>query len=108
MAELLANFETVEHLYRAYMPFISPAGLFITTRESYQMEQKVSIAYRLPGSATTHEFQGTVCWINPLGAQGGRPQGIGVRIDSDVELHKSQIENLLAAKLSSGELTSTI
>ncbi|GLS84641.1 PilZ domain-containing protein [Paraferrimonas haliotis] len=108
MADLLANFESVEQLYRAYMPFISPVAMFVSTNDSYQMEQKLTVAYRLPGSATTYEFEGSVCWINPLGSQGGRPQGVGIKVESDIELHKSQIENLLAAKLNSGELTSTI
>ncbi|NRB25548.1 PilZ domain-containing protein [Shewanella sp.] len=108
MIDLVVNFDTLHQLYRAYMPFIQPAGLFIATSESHYLGQELSIAYQLPDSPNRHEFQGMVVWINPLGASGGRPAGIGIKFLSDAELHKQHIETLLARELSSGDLTCTM
>ncbi|GIU49699.1 PilZ domain-containing protein [Shewanella algidipiscicola] len=108
MVDLVVNFDTLHQLYRAYMPFIQPAGLFVATTESHYLGQELSIVYQLPGLTTKMEFQGLVVWINPLGASGGRPAGIGVKIISDASTHKHHIENLLARELSSSDLTCTM
>ncbi|QLE85809.1 MULTISPECIES: PilZ domain-containing protein [Shewanella] len=108
MVDLVVNFDTLHQLYRAYMPFIQPAGLFIATSESHYLGQELTIAYQLPGSTTKQEFKGAVVWINPLGASGGRPAGIGVKILSDADTHKHHIENLLSRELASGDLTCTM
>ncbi|QFU22460.1 PilZ domain-containing protein [Shewanella eurypsychrophilus] len=108
MIDLVVNFDTLHQLYRAYMPFIKPVGLFIATSESHYLGQDLMIAYQLPGSTNKHEFKGVVVWINPLGASGGRPVGIGIKILSDAETHKHHIETLLSAELASGDLTCTM
>lgn len=108
MVDFVVNFDTLHQLYRAYMPFIKPAGLFVTTNESHYLGQPLTIAYRLPGETTTNEFRGVVVWINPLGAPGGRPVGIGVKIISQPDSHKHYIEKLLSHELASGGLTCTM
>jgi len=108
MIDLVVNFDTLHQLYRAYMPFIKPAGLFVATTESHFLGQELTIAYQLPGSTVKHEFDGIVVWINPLGASGGRPAGIGVKILTDPDTHKHHIENLLSRELASGDLTCTM
>jgi len=108
MVDLVVNFDTLHQLYRAYMPFIKPAGLFIATSESHYLGQELTIAYRLPGATSAHEFRGVVVWINPIGASGGRPAGIGIKILTDADSHKHHIENLLSRELASGDLTCTM
>ncbi|MBB1440362.1 PilZ domain-containing protein [Shewanella sp. SG41-4] len=108
MVDLVVNYDTLHKLYRAYMPFIKPAGLFVATSESHFLGQELTIAYRLPNATQTNEFKGTVVWINPLGASGGRPAGIGVKIKTDVESHKHHIEKLLSSELASSDLTCTM
>ncbi|ABV37253.1 type IV pilus assembly PilZ [Shewanella sediminis HAW-EB3] len=108
MIDLVVNFDTLHQLYRAYMPFIKPAGLFVATTESHYLGQELTIAYQLPGSTSKHQFEGVVVWINPLGASGGRPAGIGVKILTDPDTHKHHIENLLSRELASGDLTCTM
>ncbi|MBO1271378.1 MULTISPECIES: PilZ domain-containing protein [Shewanella] len=108
MVDLIVNFDTLHQLYRAYMPFIQPAGLFVTTTESHFLGQEMRIGYRLPGATGINEFQGVVVWINPLGASGGRPAGVGVKILSEAQEHKQRIENLLSRELASGDLTCTM
>lgn len=108
MIDLVVNFDTLHQLYRAYMPFIKPAGLFVATTESHFLGQELMISYQLPGSTNKHEFKGSVVWINPLGASGGRPAGIGVKILTEAEEHKHHIENYLSSELSSSDLTCTM
>ena len=58
MVDLTVNFDTLHQLYRAYMPFIQPAGLFVATTEGHFLGQEIQIGYRLPGSTHVNEFQG--------------------------------------------------
>ncbi|AZQ10844.1 MULTISPECIES: PilZ domain-containing protein [Shewanella] len=108
MVDLVVNFDTLHQLYRAYMPFIKPAGLFVSTSESHFLGQELTLAYRLPGATTVHQLKGVVVWINPVGASGGRPPGVGLKILSDADTHKHHIENLLSRELASGDLTCTM
>ncbi len=108
MVDLIVNFDTLHQLYRAYMPFIKPAGLFIATSETHYLGETLTVAYRLPGASTPSEFRGVVAWINPLGASGGRPVGIGIKILSEPASHKHHIEKLLSRELASGDLTCTM
>ncbi|WP_445945672.1 PilZ domain-containing protein [Shewanella sp.] len=108
MVNLVVNFDSLHQLYRAYMPFIKPAGLFIATSESHYLGESLTISYRLPDATQMHEFTGTVVWINPLGASGGRPAGVGLKIKTDPESHKNHIEKLLSRELASADLTCTM
>ncbi|MBB1270109.1 PilZ domain-containing protein [Shewanella sp. SR44-3] len=108
MVNLVVNFDSLHQLYRAYMPFIKPAGLFVATSESHYLGESLTISYRLPDATQMHEFTGTVVWINPLGASGGRPAGVGLKIKTDPESHKNHIEKLLSRELASADLTCTM
>ncbi|GIU47898.1 pilus assembly protein PilZ [Shewanella sairae] len=108
MINLVVKFESLQQLYRAYMPFIKPFGLFVSCTDSYTLGQEVFVTYQLPGGTLEYDFKGTVVWINPLGASGGRPAGIGVKALSEPDFHKHQIEQLLSSELASGDLTCTM
>jgi type IV pilus assembly protein PilZ len=49
MVNLVVHFDSLHQLYRAYMPFIKPAGLFVATSESHYLGETLTISYRLPG-----------------------------------------------------------
>lgn len=108
MTNLVVKFDSLQQLYRAYMPFIKPIGLFISCSESFPLGQEIKVSYQLPDGTQNHSFTGSVIWINPLGASGGRPAGIGVKILSEPDFHKHQIEQLLSRQLASGDLTYTM
>ncbi|ABE55331.1 type IV pilus assembly PilZ [Shewanella denitrificans OS217] len=108
MVNLVVHFDSLHQLYRAYMPFIKPAGLFVATSESHYLGETLTISYRLPDATQMHEFTGVVVWINPLGASGGRPAGVGLKIKTDPESHKNHIEKLLSRELASADLTCTM
>ncbi|GIU07454.1 MULTISPECIES: PilZ domain-containing protein [unclassified Shewanella] len=108
MTNLVVKFESLQQLYRAYMPFIKPIGMFVSCSQSFVLGQELMITYQLPGTTQGHDFKGSVIWINPLGASGGRPAGIGVKILTEPDFHKHQIEQLLSRELASGDLTCTM
>ncbi|ABZ76933.1 type IV pilus biogenesis protein PilZ [Shewanella halifaxensis HAW-EB4] len=108
MMNLVVKFESLQQLYRAYMPFIKPIGMFVASAESFTLGQEIMVRYQLPSGSQHHEFKGSVIWINPLGASGGRPAGVGVKILSEPDFHKHHIEQLLSRELASGDLTCTM
>ncbi|MBV7314599.1 PilZ domain-containing protein [Shewanella sp. NIFS-20-20] len=108
MVDLSVDFESREQAYKAYMPFIRPMGLFFETSQTHALGDHVDISYRLPGMQQAFECAGIVVWINPVGASGARPTGIGVKLLTDPHAHKQHFDSLLSAELASSQLTSTM
>ncbi|WP_028766886.1 PilZ domain-containing protein [Shewanella fidelis] len=108
MPNLVVKFESLQQLYRAYMPFIKPIGMFVATADSFTLGQEVRVSYQLPAMNQIYDFSGKVVWINPVGASGGRPAGVGVKILTEADFHKHHIEKLLSSELASADLTSTM
>ena len=90
------------------MPFISPAGVFINMAKPLALGEGILVQYQLPQDNNFYQFSGTVVWSNPQGASGGRPVGVGVKIESDDQIHRQRIEKLLASELNSDDLTCTM
>lgn len=101
---------TKGELYQAWMPFIAGGGIFVPSPRAYALGDEVFLLLTFMQETAKIPLHGTVAWINPAGAAGGRPQGIGVRIQSDPvadELRK-RIEGVLAGVLNSSRPTHTI
>lgn len=77
-------------LHAAYMPFVKPCGLFITTNKPYQLGDEVFILLSLLQEPARIPLSGKVVWLTPNGADGNRQPGIGVRLTSKnaAELHR--------------------
>ena len=97
-------------LYAAYMPFVRNGGLFIPTAKSYKLGDEVFMLLQLMDDPTRHPVAGTVAWITPHGAQGGKTQGIGVHFSADEssKVLRSRIEQVLAGHLGSNRPTHTL
>ena len=108
MERVSIRFENLHQLYRAYMPFIKPAGLFINMSKPLALGEGILVQYQLPEDNNFYQFSGSVVWSNPIGASGGRPIGVGVKIESDHQVHIQRLEKLLASELSSDDLTCTM
>lgn len=103
------DFATIKELYRAYMPFIINGGIFIPTKESFYIGEEVELDLRLIKDPERLTSNGVVVWLTPVGAQGGKPAGIGVQLDTGNEgLLWNRIETHLAEKLNSSEQTDTM
>ena len=108
MLELVAEFENVNQLYRAYMPFVTHGGLFISTHHEAKIGDKVTVSLTLPDDLEATVFDSTIVWFNPVGAQGARPTGVGVQLPKDNIKIKTVIETTLSRKLNGVEMTATM
>jgi type IV pilus assembly protein PilZ len=96
-------------LYAAYMPFVKNGGLFIPTSKNYQLGNEVFMLLTLMDEPERMPVAGTIIWITPKGAEGGRSAGIGVQFsEQDGGAARSKIETYLAAVLNADRSTHTM
>jgi type IV pilus assembly protein PilZ len=70
-------------LYNHYLPFLKNGGLLVPTKKSYKLGDGVFLQLELFKERVA--VSGKVAWINPEGAQGSRPQGIGVHFNKNIK-----------------------
>jgi type IV pilus assembly protein PilZ len=107
---LSLNINSKSALYAAFMPQLKSGGLFIPTSKNYNIGDEVFMLLTLMDDPARVPVAGTVVWITPAGAQGGKVQGIGVHFNNDesgVEVRR-KIEGLLGGTLQSNRPTHTI
>jgi type IV pilus assembly protein PilZ len=96
-------------LYMAYMPFVVGGGLFVPTTREHELGDEVFLLVQLMGETDKSAITGRVVWITPKGAQGNRPQGVGVQFTGpEQEAIRTRIENQLGASLNSKRPTHTM
>lgn len=106
---LSLQLKTIEELYAAYLGFLKNGGLFVATEKNYQLGDEVFMLVNLPEESEKIPVAGKVVWINPKGAQGSRPQGIGIQFgELDNGATRSKIESMLAGKAKSDARTHTM
>lgn len=108
MISISIEFKNIQQLYGSYMPYVNHGGLFFISQEKVELGQQVKVSVMLPDDLEPSVFEGPVIWINPLGAQGGRPVGFGVAFSEAQIKLRTEIERLLGPKLSGGDVTSTM
>jgi type IV pilus assembly protein PilZ len=103
------NFSTEALLYLAYMPFVKGGGLFVRTKNGYELGSNVMLSVQLLNEPDSYLVEGKVVWITPKGAQGNKPAGIGVQFTGENSRHFcNKIETYLAGMLKSTQITDTI
>ena len=107
---LSLNINSKSALYAAYMPFLTNGGIFVPTPKPYKIGDEVFMLLQLMDDATRHPVAGTVVWLTPNGAQGGKAQGIGVHFSPDEasKVLRDRIEKILAGHLGSSRPTHTL
>ena len=101
---------TKAELYQAWMPFLQGGGLFIPSSKPHALGEEVFLLFSFMQEPAKVPLRGTVVWINPAHASGGRPQGVGVKIQAEPawdEMRK-KIEATLAGVANSPRPTHTI
>lgn len=94
------TFESTKALCESYMPFITSAALFIPSKELFEMGEEVNVDIQLMDEADRIQYKGCVVWITPIGAQGGKPQGVGIQFnEEDSPGLRNRIETYLAGML---------
>lgn len=103
------TFSTEASLYLAYMPFVTPCGLFVRTIKEYKLGELVRLSVKLMDEPDLYHLDGKIVWITPRGAQGNKPAGIGVQlIDENGRNFCNKIETYLAGMLKSSKITDTL
>lgn len=96
-------------LHASYMPFVRNGGLFIPTDRLFELGDEVFVLLRLMDEPQRYPITGKVIWINPPGAPGGRPPGVGIQFNS---LENSELQEkivyYLAESLQSEQATHTM
>ena len=107
---LSLNITSKSALYAAYMPFIKNGGIFVPSTREYKLGDEIFMLLQLMDDPTRHPVAGTVAWVTPHGAQGGKTQGIGVHFSADEssKVLRSRIEQVLAGHLGSNRPTHTL
>jgi len=77
-----------------YMPFIKDGGLFIPGEYDVRLGSTVCMLLRC-WNVELFVITGSVVWITPAQAQGGRSQGIGVRFKWPTGHTRTQLETHL-------------
>ncbi len=98
-------------LYSSYLPFLKHGGLFIPTDKisNYKLGDEVFLLLTLMDNDDKTPVAGKVVWINPKGAQGSRPAGIGVHFSElDKGATRDKIEKYLVNLLKSEKATYTM
>ncbi|HZV53800.1 MAG TPA: PilZ domain-containing protein [Rhodocyclaceae bacterium] len=107
---LSLNINSKSALYAAYMPFLERGGLFIPTTRDYALGDEIFMLLSLMDEPARLPIAGSVVWVTPAGAQGNKPQGIGVQFSSDEsgQSVRRKIEGILGGHLSSSRVTHTL
>lgn len=97
-------------LYAAYISLFTEGGIFVPTVRPHQLGDDIYLLLTLPDDPQRYPVAGTVAWITPPNATGGRAQGVGVRFPADdkTRLLKTRIEEYLGTSLSSNKPTQTL
>jgi len=107
--ELTCNIKTKEDLYAAYMPFISNGGLFIKSTENFPLRQEIKLNLTILDDPEVFVLSTEIVWLTPIGAQGGKSPGFGVRLNGDEGIRlQNKIETHLAGTLNQESETDTM
>lgn len=96
-------------LYMAYMPFVVNGGLFVPTKKDYNLGDEMFLLVRIMDEEEPLQISGKVVWVNPPGALGNKPRGIGLQFSGDTAKKTSRlIERKLGASVSLTRATHTM
>ena len=105
---LSLSIRELEVLHSAYMPFVENGGLFIPMEKILDIGEEVFILLSLMEESEKIPVTGTIVWVTPKNAQGGRATGAGVQFKDKENVARAKIENYLAELLSSPRPTHTM
>ncbi|GAB4180244.1 MAG: PilZ domain-containing protein [Rhodocyclaceae bacterium] len=97
-------------LMASYMPFLSRGGIFYATTRRYALGDEVFMLLSLMDEPARLPIAGKVVWVTPGGAQGNKPQGIGIQFSDDEsgQAAKTRIESVLGGHIASTRSTHTL
>lgn len=89
-----------------YMPFLTNGGLFIPSKETFALGERVVLDLQLPGKTDLIKIEGKVVWITPPNALHHVLSGIGIQfIGTQAQTIKNEIESRLDKAMDIGGYT---
>lgn len=114
---LQTNINSIDELYRCYLPFLRNGGLFLERRDRKELqsftlgkEVFLTVNINLGEKQERMGVKGKVVWINPPGLL-RKHSGIGIEFpdaDKDKSGTRGKIEKMLGVKLQGQSLTHTM
>ncbi|MDR2164765.1 MAG: PilZ domain-containing protein [Zoogloeaceae bacterium] len=107
---LSLNISSKSALYVAYISQFKNGGIFVPTDRDYAVGEEVFMLLSLIDDPTKFPVAGKVAWITPPGAQGNRPQGVGIHFNADENSKtvRRKIEMVLTGTIGSTRPTNTL
>lgn len=107
---LSLNISSKSALYAAYMPFLKQGGIFLPTNKPFRIGDQIYLLLQIMDEPAKLPVSGTVVWVTPANAQGGKSQGVGVEFSDDDsgQAAKRKIETVVGAYLGSTRSTHTL
>lgn len=94
---LSCEIKDLTELHKLYMPFIENGGIFVETKNKYNINDDVFLLLSVIEEEKV-PVTGKIVWITPVGASGLNKAGIGIQFsdNSDMEQIRTKIETILA------------
>lgn len=109
MTEKIINYTIKEpiELNHAYISFIAAGGLFIPTKESFTLGEKIQLHLTLPRRDHVMIIDGKIVWMTPANAIQHELPGIGLQLigDNAKAIH-AEIQSCLVSSKEIGGYTS--
>jgi len=107
--EFSVNLTDKNQMYSAYMSFLKPGGLFVSSTKKVSFGDKVLLKLQLGEDNEKFSVPGEVVWITPPAAQAGRQIGVGVQfVGNEAKTICDKIENYLAGTQNSERINDTM
>ncbi|WP_017444737.1 PilZ domain-containing protein [Gayadomonas joobiniege] len=108
MEEIILEYNSVQALYKSYLPFTKDGGLYVKTSRKYDIGVQLTLSVMLPSNVEPVVVSGVVCWITPAASHSNLPQGVGVAFSAENNGLKERIETILGPMMNSYEPTFTM
>ncbi len=106
---LSLRLQNEDHLYKSYMPFLNNGGVFVETKKTYALGQKVVLFLRMPENDDKVKVAAVVAWVTPQNVRGGKKKGVGLEFaDKKGVAIGKDMAHMLRYRLSSDEPTYTM
>lgn len=106
---LSLSIKDLKVLYSAYMPFLENGGLFIPTKKSFNMGDKLSLLISLMSEEKKYPVDCKIVWITPDKVHNNMAPGIGVQFTGPTAIElTNKIEQLLSPLSASTDRTNTM
>jgi uncharacterized protein (TIGR02266 family) len=87
------EYGTVDALFSEFTRDVNEGGLFVATDTPLELEERVHLQFRLPGSTEPIRGTGRVVWTRD--ASDGEPAGMGIRFEELEPSARARIDELV-------------